>query len=487
MTKSGKSVCIEPSQEWNNPCDQNRWTTNQSALLFALLETSPHGIAAFDSREEMFYFNTHFTEMWHIPEHMISIGSHEYEIMRYCAQQMLNPALFMQQVDTIQKSLHMTWNNPVYLLNGKVFRISTSPLYGADGTYYGRTWEVRDDTENYLREHAFEETISKLILKQSHLTSVLGHTQGLWSWDVRTELITFNYEFARRYRSLHERQFIESFLSVVHFDERDTCLRTLFGITKNDPDAPVTFEFRLKSIQGDWHQILFHGVVSEVEHDVPVAVIGTCVDSTERDSKEERPEICPVEVALAYMGSEWDIVIAHELLPGEMRFGDLRKSLNVSSKLLTDHLRVMRERGIIHRTEYAEVPPRVGYSLTELGYSLEPILDAMWQWSQERNALHLPEFIAHKRNGSIVRELVTGEKRFSELKKSLNVTSTVLTRHLQMMEERGVIHRESYPGEMPPRVEYSLTELGHSLKPIYDAMWNWGDQHRELACKNMVV
>jgi DNA-binding HxlR family transcriptional regulator/PAS domain-containing protein len=489
MTRSKKSVQIEPPHKWKNSFDQNREDGDQhndtkSDLLFALLERSRNGIAAFDAFEEMSYFNNQFREIWNFPEDMIYIGSHEYEIMRYCAKQMINPTLFMQQVDEIQKSIQMIWDNPVYLLNKKVFHIFSSPLHGVDGTYYGRTWEVLDDTENYLREQTFEEAISKLILKHSQLISVLGQTEGIWAWDVRTELFTFNHEFARQYRSLHERQFIESFLSVVHFDERDRCLRTLFGITKNNPETPVIFEFRLKSIQGDWHRIMFHGVVSEVEHDVPVAVTGTCNDITERDSREEVPEFCPVEVAMGYMGSEWDIVIAHELFAGEMRFTELMRSLNVYSKMLTTHLRVMEERGIIRRTEYAEAPPRVGYSLTELGQSLKPIYDAMWQWPGEMKEIQLPAFMANKRHVLIVRELLTGTKRFIELKNSLKLTSRILTQHLQVMEEQGVVHREPYPGEMPPRVEYSLTELGQSLKPIYDVMWNWGDEHREFIGKN---
>ena len=75
-----------------------------------------------------------------------------------------------------------------------------------------------------------------------------------------------------------------------------------------------------------------------------------------------------------------------------------------------------------------------------------------------------------------------GTKRFGELKKSIGtVSQKVLTAQLRDMEANGLVHREVY-AEVPPRVEYSLTELGQSLKPILDAMWNWGED-----CKNSVT
>ena len=78
----------------------------------------------------------------------------------------------------------------------------------------------------------------------------------------------------------------------------------------------------------------------------------------------------------------------------------------------------------------------------------------------------------------ILRDLLTGTKRFGELKKSIgSVSQKVLTAQLRDMEESGLIHRQVY-AEVPPRVEYSLTELGLSLKPILDAMKNWGEEYK---------
>lgn len=93
---------------------------------------------------------------------------------------------------------------------------------------------------------------------------------------------------------------------------------------------------------------------------------------------------CPVETALSLMGDRWKILIVRDLLDGTKRFGELKKSLTgISQKVLTQHLRKMEETGLLSRKVYAEVPPRVEYSLTELGKSLKPIHDAMWRWGEQ--------------------------------------------------------------------------------------------------------
>ena len=93
---------------------------------------------------------------------------------------------------------------------------------------------------------------------------------------------------------------------------------------------------------------------------------------------------CPVETTLNLIGDKWKVLILRDLLPGTKRFGELKKSIgNVSQKVLTAQLRAMEESGLLTRKVYAEVPPRVEYTLTELGYSLKPILDAMRNWGEE--------------------------------------------------------------------------------------------------------
>ena len=94
-----------------------------------------------------------------------------------------------------------------------------------------------------------------------------------------------------------------------------------------------------------------------------------------------QPSSCPVETTLRQISSRWKVLIIRDLLQGTRRFGELRKSTGpVTQKVLTAHLRSMEEDGLLTRKVYAEVPPRVEYTLTELGYSLGPILAAMAAW-----------------------------------------------------------------------------------------------------------
>lgn len=92
---------------------------------------------------------------------------------------------------------------------------------------------------------------------------------------------------------------------------------------------------------------------------------------------------CPVETTLTLISDKRKVLILRDLLPGTKRLGELKKSIgNVSQKVLTAQLRQMEDSGLLIRTVYAEVPPRVEYTLTELGYSLKPVLDAMWNWGE---------------------------------------------------------------------------------------------------------
>lgn len=96
---------------------------------------------------------------------------------------------------------------------------------------------------------------------------------------------------------------------------------------------------------------------------------------------------CPVETTLMLIGDKWKVLILRDLMDGTKRFGELKKSIGtVSQKVLTAQLRDMEEKGLLTRKVYAEVPPRVEYTLTETGYSLKPILDAMWAWGADYKA-----------------------------------------------------------------------------------------------------
>ena len=99
--------------------------------------------------------------------------------------------------------------------------------------------------------------------------------------------------------------------------------------------------------------------------------------------KKELPA-CPIETTLMLISDRWKVLIIRDLLGGTKRFGELKKSIgNISQKVLTANLRSMEASGLLNRKVYAEVPPRVEYTLTDTGYSLKPVLDAMVAWGTE--------------------------------------------------------------------------------------------------------
>ena len=99
-------------------------------------------------------------------------------------------------------------------------------------------------------------------------------------------------------------------------------------------------------------------------------------------TKEEMPA-CPVATTVALIGSKWKLLIMRNLLTRPWRFNELKKNLEgISQKVLTDSLRSMEADGLITRTVYPEVPPRVEYALSELGESMRPIMTAMESWGR---------------------------------------------------------------------------------------------------------
>lgn len=90
---------------------------------------------------------------------------------------------------------------------------------------------------------------------------------------------------------------------------------------------------------------------------------------------------CPVETTLKIIGDKWKVLILRDLFSGTKRFNELKKSLtDVTQKMLTQQLRELENDGIIHREVYPVVPPKVEYSLTELGKTLKPVIDSMYDW-----------------------------------------------------------------------------------------------------------
>mgnify|MGYP002733098332 CR=1 FL=1 len=99
-------------------------------------------------------------------------------------------------------------------------------------------------------------------------------------------------------------------------------------------------------------------------------------------TKEELPP-CPVATIVTLIGNKWKLLIIRNLMGGTQRFNEMRRTIpGISQKVLTDNLRALEHDEIVHREVFAEVPPRVEYSLTELGRSLQPVFNAMTEWGE---------------------------------------------------------------------------------------------------------
>ena len=108
----------------------------------------------------------------------------------------------------------------------------------------------------------------------------------------------------------------------------------------------------------------------------------------------------PVEATLSFMSDKWKVLILRDLLTGTKRFGELKKSIgSISQKVLTSNVRAMEEDGLLKREVFAEVPPRVEYTLTDRGRSLKPVIDAMRVWGEAHMAeLIIEEEATYKQN-----------------------------------------------------------------------------------------
>ncbi len=110
--------------------------------------------------------------------------------------------------------------------------------------------------------------------------------------------------------------------------------------------------------------------------------------STNFANKQALADECPEVYAANIIGGQWSIVICSWLINGKLRFGELKKRLpNITERMLTLQLRKLQESKIITRTIYAEVPPKVEYELTQIGYELKPILKLLENWGEKHKAL----------------------------------------------------------------------------------------------------
>ena len=98
---------------------------------------------------------------------------------------------------------------------------------------------------------------------------------------------------------------------------------------------------------------------------------------------EKKLPACPIETVISMIGNKWKFLIIRDLLDGKKRFGELKSETGASQKSLTIHLRELEEEGILTRQSFPTVPPKVEYTLTDIGYSLAPVLEVMAQWGTD--------------------------------------------------------------------------------------------------------
>ena len=116
------------------------------------------------------------------------------------------------------------------------------------------------------------------------------------------------------------------------------------------------------------------------------------ITSNKRDTKMDKISKNLAETTIKLLGDRWKVQIIDCLMDGTKRFGELKKELgDITQKVLTSNLRMLEENGILVRHVYAEIPPRVDYTLTAIGYNLKPVIDSMVAWAEEYRELLLSE------------------------------------------------------------------------------------------------
>jgi DNA-binding HxlR family transcriptional regulator len=168
------------------------------------------------------------------------------------------------------------------------------------------------------------------------------------------------------------------------------------------------------------------------------------------------------------------------LLSGTKRFGEVQRLLpEVSRQMLTIQLRELEQIGLLRRQVYVQVPPKVEYSLTEVGWSLEPLLRQTETWGKWYGEQIGPQYdwlvsLGGRWKFWIWYHLLSGPKRFSEVQRLLPQASRqMLAIQLRELEQMGVLHRQTgTQGSL--KVEYELTELGQRSEPMLRQMYAWG-------------
>lgn len=205
-------------------------------------------------------------------------------------------------------------------------------------------------------------------------------------------------------------------------------------------------------------------------------------------ARPKKSTVCPL--GGAGVGGKLKVFIWYHLLSGTKRFGELQRLLpDASRQMLTLQLRELEQLGVIQRRVYADLPPKVEYSLTALGQQSEPMLRqfvAWGEWFCDHVGLDYGEWLVDL--GSrwkiwIWYLLLSGPKRFGEMQRLLSpVSRQVLAGELRDLERMGVLRRHAYV-EGTLKVEYALTDLGQRSEPILRQTYTWG----KWACEQLGV
>lgn len=195
--------------------------------------------------------------------------------------------------------------------------------------------------------------------------------------------------------------------------------------------------------------------------------------------RPKKTALCPI--GGVGVGGKWKFWIWYHLLTGPKRFGELQRLIpEASRQMLTLQLRELEEVGVVHRRVYDQLPPKVEYSLTDVGQQSAPLLRQFYAWGQwcaETIGLDYDDWLMILSGRWMIwiwHTLFSGPKRFSDLQRLLPRTNRqILTARLRELERYGVIHREATSCGAT-RVEYSLTEIGRQSEPMLRATYAWG-------------
>jgi len=194
------------------------------------------------------------------------------------------------------------------------------------------------------------------------------------------------------------------------------------------------------------------------------------------------------------LSGRWSVGVLYLLADGTKRFSELFYEVGeVSKKALTHTLRSLERDGLVQRRAYPEVPARVEYSLTSVGWSITTVLMGMYEWAA-RYESHVAsarvraagpgteanaqvQLLSGRWSVSVLYLLADGTKRFSELFYEVGeVSKKALTHTLRSLERDGLVQRRAY-AEVPARVEYSLTSVGWSITTVLMGMYEWAAHH----------